>query len=81
MKHAGIIGLAVGCALLTATALGVQSQVDKAAVRLKTGEADKPKVAIANDADASYCTPAFKMVPENFPTVVKFNVTRPELWN
>jgi outer membrane protein OmpA-like peptidoglycan-associated protein len=66
MKHAGILGLAAGCALLTATALGVQSQVDRAAGRLKTGvvDADKPKVAIANDADAPYCTPAFKTVLE-----------------
>ncbi len=66
MKHAGILGLAAGCALLTATALGVQSQVDRAAVRLKTGatDAEKPKVAIANDADAPYCTPAFKQVLE-----------------
>lgn len=67
MKHAGILGLVAGCGLLTATALGVQSQVQSAAVRLKTGVADaasKPKVAIANDADAPYCTPAFKTVLE-----------------
>jgi len=66
MKHAGIIGLAAGCALLATTALEVDAQVGKAAVRLKTGatEADKPKVAIANDADAPYCTPAFKQVLE-----------------
>jgi outer membrane protein OmpA-like peptidoglycan-associated protein len=66
MKHAGIIGLAVGCALLATTAIAVEAQVEKAGVRLKTGvtEADKPKVAIANDADAPYCTPAFKTVLE-----------------
>jgi outer membrane protein OmpA-like peptidoglycan-associated protein len=66
MKHAGIIGLSMGCVLLAATALSVQAQVENAAVRLKTGvvEADKPKVAIANDADAPYCTPAFKTVLE-----------------
>ena len=67
MKHAGILGLVAGCGLLTATALGVQSEVHSAGVRLKTGAADaasKPKVAIANDADAPYCTPAFKTVLE-----------------
>ncbi len=66
MKHAGILGLVAGCGLLAATALGVQSQVQAAGVRLKTGAADpeKSKVAIANDADAPYCTPAFKTVLE-----------------
>lgn len=66
MKHAGILGLAAGCALLAATAVGVEAQVERAATRLKTpvAEADKPKVAIANDADAQYCTPAFKTVLE-----------------
>jgi outer membrane protein OmpA-like peptidoglycan-associated protein len=66
MKHAGFIGLGAGCLLLATTAIGVESQVERAATRLKTGvaEADKPKVAIANDADAPYCTPAFKTVLE-----------------
>jgi len=66
MRHAGILGLATGCALLAATAVAVESQVERAATRLKTpvAEADKPKVAIANDADAPYCTPAFKSVLE-----------------
>jgi outer membrane protein OmpA-like peptidoglycan-associated protein len=66
MKHAGIVALSAGCALLAASAIGVQAQVSKAATRLKTGQtdADKPKVAIANDADAPYCTAAFKTVLE-----------------
>jgi outer membrane protein OmpA-like peptidoglycan-associated protein len=66
MKNAGIIGLIAGCAMLMATAFGVQAQVHDASVRLKSGaaEASKIKVAIANDADAPYCTPAFKMVLE-----------------
>jgi outer membrane protein OmpA-like peptidoglycan-associated protein len=66
MKHAGIVGLAAGCAIMAASALTVQAQVEKAGVRLKTGvtDAPKPKVAIANDADAPYCTPAFKTVLE-----------------
>ena len=66
MKHAGIIGLSAGCLLLAVTALGVEDQVEKAATRLKTGVTDvaKPKVAVADDADAPYCTPAFKTVLE-----------------
>jgi hypothetical protein len=64
MKHAGIIGVVTGCVLLSTTAFAVHGQVEGAAHRLKTGvsEAVKPKVAIANDAEASYCTPAFKTV-------------------
>jgi len=66
MRHAAIVGVAAGCALLAATAVGVESQVGQAATRLKhpVPAADKPKVAIANDADAPYCTPAFKSVLE-----------------
>ena len=66
MKHAGILGLAAGCALLAGTAIGVEAKVEQAGARLKSGVPadDKPKVAIANDADASYCTPAFKTVLE-----------------
>lgn len=64
MKAAGIVGIAAGCALLLGSALTVQGQVRAASTRLKTGavEAEKPKVAIANDAEAPYCTPAFKTV-------------------
>ncbi|HVY47994.1 MAG TPA: hypothetical protein VHB21_19035 [Minicystis sp.] len=66
MTRAGIVALVIGCLLLVASALTVQSQVQAAAVRLKTGvaEAAKPKVALANDAEAKYCTPAFKQVLE-----------------
>jgi outer membrane protein OmpA-like peptidoglycan-associated protein len=62
VRHAGIIGLAAGGALLAATALGVQSQVKQAEGRLESGAAatEKPKAAIADDANAPYCTPAFK---------------------
>ena len=63
MKSAGVVGLAVGCAVLAASAITVHGQVRGAAERLKTGQTlEKPKVAIANDAEASYCTPAFKEV-------------------
>jgi outer membrane protein OmpA-like peptidoglycan-associated protein len=64
MKFAWIVGIVTGCVVAGATAFGVESGVDRAAVRLKTGVVEKPKVAVANDADAPYCTPAFKTVLE-----------------
>lgn len=66
MKHAWIFGVVSGAALLLGTAFGVQAKVFEAERSLKRGptEQDKPKVAIANDADAPYCTPAFKTVLE-----------------
>jgi outer membrane protein OmpA-like peptidoglycan-associated protein len=64
MKSAGIIGIVAGCVVLILAAVMVQGQVHAASKRLKTGVADasKPAVAVANDAEASYCTPAFKTV-------------------
>jgi hypothetical protein len=64
MRGAGIIGIAVGCGALLASALALQGQVQAATQRLRTGatEAPKTQVAIANDAEAAYCTPAFKQV-------------------
>lgn len=66
IKGAWVMGVAAGCILLAASALAVQSQVDSASTRLRTGATEEPKqaVAIANDAEASYCTPAFKKVLE-----------------
>jgi outer membrane protein OmpA-like peptidoglycan-associated protein len=65
MKAANLVGVGVGAVLLLASALTVQGQVRSAGERLRTGAVaaeEKPKVAIANDAEASYCTPAFKTV-------------------
>jgi outer membrane protein OmpA-like peptidoglycan-associated protein len=64
MKGAAIIGIVAGCAMLAGSSFTVTGQVRAAARRLKTGVADavKPAVAIANDAEAKYCTPAFKTV-------------------
>src|SRR5262249_8507769 len=65
MKSAGVIGVVAGCAMLTASVLAVHGEVRASAKRLKTGATeDKPKVAIADDAEAPYCTPAFKTVLE-----------------
>jgi len=64
VKGAGVVGIVAGCFLLVASVFTVQGEVNASAKRLKTGiaEAAKPKVAIANDAEAPYCTPAFKQV-------------------
>ena len=62
MTKAGLLSLSVGCATLVAASLAVRGQVNAAGERLRTGATEKPKVAIANDAEASYCTPAFKTV-------------------
>jgi len=65
MKSAGIISMVVGAALLVGSAAAVQTEVRAASKRLKTGvvaEQQKSAVAVANDAEASYCTPQFKTV-------------------
>lgn len=64
MRGAGVIGIVAGCALLVASGITVHRQVEAAGQRLKTGAAAaaKPAVAIADDAEAPYCTPAFKTV-------------------
>ncbi|MEZ4295298.1 MAG: hypothetical protein R3B70_10015 [Polyangiaceae bacterium] len=63
MRAAALVGIAAGCALLAASAITVHGQVRAAGERLKTGATlEKPKVAVANDAEAAYCTPAFKEV-------------------
>lgn len=65
MKGAGVFGLVVGCGLLAGSALAVQRQILAASERLKQGpdpSAPKAAVAVANDAELAYCTPAFKQV-------------------
>lgn len=64
MKYAGIMGIIAGCAFLGGSAFKVHAEVRASAERLKTGVvlAEKPAVAIANHAEASYCTPKFKEV-------------------
>ncbi len=53
-------------ALLTAVTLAVRLSVASAAERLKAPElqAEKPKVAVAAQAEVAYCTPRFKQVLE-----------------
>jgi outer membrane protein OmpA-like peptidoglycan-associated protein len=60
---AGWLGAAGGVVLLTAAAISVRVWVSSAANRLEH-PAEKPKVAIADQAEVAYCTPRFKEVLE-----------------
>ncbi len=61
---AGWLG-ATGVVLLSVSAaIAVRLWVSSAAERLEHPDADKPKVAIANQAEVGYCTPRFKEVLE-----------------
>jgi outer membrane protein OmpA-like peptidoglycan-associated protein len=61
---AGMLALGLGVLLAAGTALAVRSWTSSAAQRLVTPEAEKPKVAIADQAEVAYCTPQFKQVLE-----------------
>lgn len=58
--------LGIGVSLLTLAGLlfGVRTSVRAASERLVTPEAEKPKVAIADNSEVAYCTPKFKQVLE-----------------
>ena len=57
-------GVGLGVVLLGAMLFSVQTAVKSAGERLRTPEANKPAVAIADHAEAPYCTPQFKQVLE-----------------
>ncbi len=59
---APVVGIAVGVLLIASMTLMVRSSVASAGERLVQPEAEKPKVAIAADAEVAYCTPRFKQV-------------------
>lgn len=59
-----LAGCGLGIVLLGAMLASVQGAVKSAAERLKTPEANKPAVAIADHAEAPYCTAQFKQVLE-----------------
>jgi outer membrane protein OmpA-like peptidoglycan-associated protein len=64
MKNAGLAGLGSGAVLVFGAALAVRLWVSGAAERLTTPEAEKPKVAVADQSEVAYCTPQFKQVLE-----------------
>lgn len=60
----GVVATGAAVLLLSTVTLAVRSSVRSAAERLTTPEAEKPKVAIADQAEVAYCTPRFKEVLE-----------------
>lgn len=61
---APLAGVLCGFVLLAGLTVAVRGQVASAKQRLLTPEAEKPKVAIADQAEVGYCTPRFKQVLE-----------------
>jgi outer membrane protein OmpA-like peptidoglycan-associated protein len=61
---AGLVGLASGAVFVLGSVLAVRLWVSGAAERLSTPEAEKPKVAVADQSEVGYCTPQFKQVLE-----------------
>ena len=64
MKVAALAGLGSGALFVLGAALAVRVWVAGAAERLTTPEAEKPKVAVADQAEVGYCTDQFKQVLE-----------------
>jgi outer membrane protein OmpA-like peptidoglycan-associated protein len=61
---AAMVGLAAGVVLTAGMALAVRGWTGSAERNLTTPEKEKPKVAIADQAEVAYCTPQFKQVLE-----------------
>jgi outer membrane protein OmpA-like peptidoglycan-associated protein len=61
---APLAGAGATVLVLFGLSLGVRSWVVSAGERLVTPEAEKPKVAVADQAEVAYCTPRFKEVLE-----------------
>jgi outer membrane protein OmpA-like peptidoglycan-associated protein len=61
---AGLVGLGSLVVLTAGVALAVRGWVSSANERLVTPQAEKPKVAIADQAEVGYCTAQFKQVLE-----------------
>lgn len=60
----GLVGGVVGAVLIVALLVSIRSAVKSAGERLATPETGRPAVAIADQAEAAYCTPQFKQVLE-----------------
>jgi outer membrane protein OmpA-like peptidoglycan-associated protein len=61
---ASLVGVGAGIVLIASMLVSIRSAVKSAGERLATPETDKPAVAIADQAEAAYCTPQFKQVLE-----------------
>ncbi|HEY5377609.1 MAG TPA: hypothetical protein VIK01_28210 [Polyangiaceae bacterium] len=64
MPIAAAAGLGAGALFVFGAAIAVRLWVSGAAERLTTPEAEKPKVAVADQSEVGYCTPQFKQVLE-----------------
>jgi outer membrane protein OmpA-like peptidoglycan-associated protein len=64
MPVAAAAGLGAGALFVLGAAIAVRMWVAGAAERLTTPEAEKPKVAVADQSEVGYCTPQFKQVLE-----------------
>lgn len=64
MKAAALAGIGSGALFAIGAALAVRVWVGGATERLTTPEAEKPKVAVADQAEVGYCTEQFKQVLE-----------------
>jgi outer membrane protein OmpA-like peptidoglycan-associated protein len=61
-RRAALIGGGVGVAMVFAATVSVGSVVRGARARLEDPQAATSNVAVADDAEVAYCTPAFKVV-------------------
>lgn len=61
---AALVGVLAGVVFCAGSALAVRSWTRTAARNLVEPEKEKPKVAIADQAEVAYCTPQFKQVLE-----------------
>lgn len=61
---AAMVGVLAGLLLTAGSALAVRSWTSTATQHLLEPEKEKPKVAIADQAEVAYCTPQFKQVLE-----------------
>ena len=61
---APLAGMLLTLVTLISMTVMVSASVNNAKERLVTPEAEKPKVAVANEAEVGYCTPEFKKVLE-----------------
>lgn len=61
---AALLGFGVAALLVVIIAVSLKVSVTSAKQRLLTPEAEKPKVAVADQSEVAYCTPRFKQVLE-----------------
>jgi outer membrane protein OmpA-like peptidoglycan-associated protein len=60
-RRAALVGAGVGIGLALAASVSVGAMVHAAKTRLERPK-ESPEVAVADDAEVAYCTPAFKQV-------------------